>query len=54
MTPSFFIAEAASQLIDRATACRQQPLHVVFRTGHHVQRQTIGSARANKPGFEWD
>ena len=52
MTPHLFITEAAAQLEDRAATCRQQALHVVFRTGHQVQVKPLRMARADETGFE--
>ena len=41
MPPHLFITEAAAKLENRAAARRQQALHMVFRTGHQVQIESL-------------
>ncbi|MNP29701.1 hypothetical protein D3C76_1227350 [compost metagenome] len=54
VTSHLFIAEAAAQLIHRATTRCQQALHVIFRAGHQVQIHSLRMTWADKTGFKRD
>ena len=41
MPAHLFITKAATQLENRTAARRQQALHMVFRTGHQVQIESL-------------